>query len=418
MIANALGFVPEPTSTSPNVNQPTFQNPPPVANPSYTIAIAPSASAVIINGITSVLSSATPIPTNPPMTSPPMVLINSKSLPVNAATPLVIAGQTIYPGAPPLTIHGTPVSLAAGPTSGIIISSSTLPLPAGTTPPIIQLGSQSYTATAGPPQYIIGDTTIMPGGPPGSSSGIPIQIPAGASEILVGSSTIPLVTGPEATGRNGGLLPPVVIGSQTFTANSASEYIIGSQILTPGAPAVVITGLGEVSALLTAGSGTNVPEPTASSITQIEIPITIGSQIFTPNPSTFSIDGTTLTAGGPGVMIQKTLVSLEPSGSGVVVGSRTISISMGIPSIGASAIDTSNGAKQTGGVSYTTVGSTLVENAGVSGSSTGVGVASQTAEGGADALRRSGWVGSVKQKTRLGASFKCLMGITWAMVMA
>ena len=50
---------------------------------------------------------------------------------------------------------------------------------------------------------------------------------------------------------------------------------------------------------------------------------TVAGQVFTPNPSAFSIAGTTISAGGPAATVGGTVISLDPSGT-LVIGSSTI----------------------------------------------------------------------------------------------
>lgn len=52
---------------------------------------------------------------------------------------------------------------------------------------------------------------------------------------------------------------------------------------------------------------------------------TVANQVFTPNPTAFSIAGTTLSAGGPGVTISNSIISLGQNGA-LKVGSSTISL--------------------------------------------------------------------------------------------
>ena len=117
IIANALGLDPDRPPPAPLVQttHPNQQQP-----PVYTISLAPSASALIINGI------ATPIPT-PASTAPALVIsINSQPTALSAITGVDIAGQFIAPGAPASTIKGVAVSLAPSATAIVVGGVTTL----------------------------------------------------------------------------------------------------------------------------------------------------------------------------------------------------------------------------------------------------------------------------------------------------
>ena len=302
VIASALGFTPATTPAAPANNQGSGTIEPAVLAPTYTLAIAPSASAVVINGVTSNLS---------PQQNAPVIATDSQSVTVAAVSPVAIAGQTIIPGAPAVTIQGTPVSYGTA-ADNIVVGSSTIPIPPNGASPVVNVGSDTFTARPASPHYIVGSQTILPGGSAISMGGTPVNVPSGGSSIIVGESTIPLLPFPEIAGSNGGAPPPLVIGSQTFSANSASLYVIGGQTITPGAPAVIITAPAGISPTPTADSGA------------IQQPVTVGGQVFTPNPTAFEIGGTTISAGGAGVTVQGTVVSLQPSRGGLIVGSSTI----------------------------------------------------------------------------------------------
>ena len=108
-------------------------------------------------------------------------------------------------------------------------------------------------------------------------------------------------------------LPTIVIGSQTYTANTASFYIIGSQTLAPGSSGIVVADS------VVYNPSTSLP--LLSAVT----PITIGGQTATPNPTGFSIDGTFVSAGEPQVTIAGTPVSLGVSGI-LDVGNSTVTL--------------------------------------------------------------------------------------------
>ena len=294
----------------------------------------------------------------------PIFTVGSQSVTFNSASQLVVAGQTLIPGAPAITIQGTPVSLGpsgnaivvAGDTlplpplvsapavsvsvashpiilntlshyvvarktltpgaspiniqgtpvslapsaSAVVVAGSTIALPVGVNGPVITVGDQPVTANSAS-QYIFGSKSLTPGGPAITVSGMTISLAPSETQAVIDDSTIRLITASPS-------LPSLVLGSHTFTANAASAYVIGGQTLVPGRPGIDIPG----SAI---GILTLPPEPSQPSSLA-------GDQVFTPRPIVFSIAGTTLSAGGPGAIISGTSVSLGPSGS-LVIGTST-----------------------------------------------------------------------------------------------
>ncbi|CAF9910478.1 MAG: hypothetical protein ALECFALPRED_006607 [Alectoria fallacina] len=235
--------------------------------------------------------------------SAPAVAVTVASQPIilNRLSQYVVAGKILTPGAPPINIQGTLVSLAPS-ASAVLVAGSTIALPVGVNGPVISIGNQPVTANSAS-QYIFGSKTLIPGGPAITVSGMTISLAPSGTQAVIGDSTIRLVPASPS-------LPSLFIGSHTFTANTASAYVIGGQTLVPGQPGINIPG----SAI---GILTLAPEPSQPSFT-------VRDQVFTPHPIAFSIAGTTLSAGGPGVTTLGTSVSLGPSGSLVIGTSTTI----------------------------------------------------------------------------------------------
>lgn len=110
-----------------------------------------------------------------------------------AAALIVVDNQTLIPGAPAVTVSGTPVSLASIPTA-IVIGTETIPIGRASTP--------STTVAPGP--IVIGYQILTSGGP--------------AVITLSGGQTI------------------------SFT-NSSTAPVVGTQAILPGAPGVTISGI-------------------------------------------------------------------------------------------------------------------------------------------------------------------------------
>ena len=105
---------------------------------------------------------------------------------------------------------------------------------------------------------------------------------------------------------------PTIRSSRALTANSASAELI-SQIVKPGRPGTTV-------------AGSERGDTTGTADRALPLTFTIGDQVFRPHPAGFSIDGTTILAGGRGVTIAGTAIQLESSGI-LKIGSSLVSIS-------------------------------------------------------------------------------------------
>ena len=315
-IASAIGIKPSAPSESEDIEP----SPGPIETSSYSISIAPSASAVIINGVKSVPVAANANRDAP--AGPVPIAVGSQKITQNANSQYVVAGQTLTPGAPVINIDGTKVSLAPS-ASAIVIAGSTIALHS-TSAPAFTVGSDTITANSAS-QYVIDGQTLIPGGPAVTMSGTRISLAPSGSQVFVGSSTIGLV--PSLTP------PPLTFGSQTFTADSASNYIVNGQTLVPGAPAITVSGTpislapGATQAIV-GGSSTIKLAPGTT-----PLPLTIGTRVYTADSmSEYIIAGQTLIPGGPAITVSGTPISLGPSATQAVIGSSTIDLFPTTPS--------------------------------------------------------------------------------------
>ena len=135
--------------------------------------------------------------------------------------------------------------------------------------------------------------------------------------------------GPDGDGiksaANTPFLPPqsiITIDSQAFTANPTG-FKVNNAAITPGGAAYTVNGtiisLDQSGVLVVGSSTISLTTLATASI------LAVAGQIFTPNPSAFSIAGTTVLAGGPAVTIGGTTISLLPSGT-LLIGSSTIQL--------------------------------------------------------------------------------------------
>ena len=181
--------------------------------------------------------------------------VGNEVITANRASRYVVNGQTITPGAPVVIISGTPISL--GPSAiHVVIGTSTIPLGElkSSTLPSFTIGNKVITADSAS-QYVVDGQALAPGAPAITVSGTPISLAPSEAYVAVGSTTIPLQNG-------NALFPPtIVINGEVITANSASDFVVGGQTLTPGAPAVTIQGIpvsvpADVLPFITVGSHT------------------------------------------------------------------------------------------------------------------------------------------------------------------
>ena len=94
-------------------------------------------------------------------------------------------------------------------------------------------GGKTYSATGSTPEFIIAGQTLTPEGAI-TVSGTPIRIPSGASVVIVGSSTQLLATIIATSSANVATVGEITFGDQTYTADTASQFKIEGQTLTPG----------------------------------------------------------------------------------------------------------------------------------------------------------------------------------------
>ena len=175
---------------------------------------------------------------------------------------------------------------------------SASPSPEITTPPVqITVGSHTYTANPSS-RFVIGTQTLEAGGPAITHDGHTISLRPSASDIIVDSSTVSIVYPPIITFAPNDA-PVLTINSHPVTANSDSEYVIDSQTLVPGSPAITISG----SRVSLAPSATNVvvgtsTEPLGSIIMSGFGPSTIAGSTGRVNSST---TGAVAFTGGAGL---------------------------------------------------------------------------------------------------------------------
>ena len=127
-----------------------------------------------------------------------------------------IAGTTLSPEAPAITVAGTRISLGS---NGLIIGTSTLPLPPTS---MITIAGHAYPISEVSNGLVIGDSTLHPGQPAITISGTPLALQG--SGLVIGTSTLPyqnIIASSSALalgdfilgGLNSGFAAPSIIGA-------------------------------------------------------------------------------------------------------------------------------------------------------------------------------------------------------------
>ena len=227
-------------STRGNIPRPSFSN---TASPLDPAAPGPSTSAVLIPTIVVVSDPAAagssviapqPIPS---AVEPPVLTIGGQSFTANSASAYVAGTITLMPGGPAITVSNTPISLAPA-ASFVVVGSTTQAIatpgiqPA---PPIITIGGTPVTAVF-TSDFVIGSQTLIPGASAITVSGTFVSLAPSVSFLVVGSSTEMIQP---ATMSSYGVTTVsnkiFTFAGSTYTANSASDFVIGTQTLVPGA---------------------------------------------------------------------------------------------------------------------------------------------------------------------------------------
>lgn len=284
------------------------------------VSLAPSATAIVIGGITSKLPQAVATAAAPP----PVLTIGSTTLTANAATQFLVApGQTLTPGGA-VTVSGTVISLAPS-ASFLVIGGSTQLLPTAapvvTVAPEIVVGGTTFTGNSGS-SFVIGGQTLAPGSVI-TVSGTTISLNPSGGSVIINGNTEPVITLPVTIG------PLLTVGNTVYTAISGSSYIIAGQTLTPGGTITVAgttISLGPSASYAVINGATETLSGPAALITPP--PITIGNGVFTAIPgtgTTYLIGGSALTPGGV-ITVAGTTISLSPGATAVVVNGVTTTL--------------------------------------------------------------------------------------------
>ncbi|KAF2623814.1 hypothetical protein BU25DRAFT_167203 [Macroventuria anomochaeta] len=332
--------------------------------PGTTVSLAPSATALVIGGTTSILPQIVNVA--PQAAAPPVLTIGPTTFVPNAATQFFIGpGQTLTPGGTAV-IDGTKVSLDSsaafiviGSSTQILLSSGSASVQVNNVQPELVFGDSTFTALptssrsegspgncpsdpkksqqqnqnsqinqdGSGPTFVISGQTLAPGGAPITVSGSTLSLAPSGSFLVIDGSTTSLVI-PAVVAAAHITPPPLTIGNGVFRplTGIGTTYQIGTALLTPGGSIVVagttISLAPGATALVVNGVTTTLSAQAQPIITNPPL-LAIGSQMYTATPgtgTTFVIGGHTLTPGGT-ITVDGTTIVLSPQATELVYGS-------------------------------------------------------------------------------------------------
>jgi hypothetical protein len=254
--------------------------------------------------------------------SPGQVLtVDGATVTASPANAFIVDGQTAVPGGAPITVDGTVISVPAS-ANGIVVDGRTVPgeFSAST---VFNINGMAITALPAVGFPIAGQT-LQAGGAAITVDGTRLSLAPGGTALVIGSSTSVIAAAAGAASE----IPELTIGSQTFTANAATQFFLApGQTLTPGGTAVIsgtTLSLESGASAIIVNGRTRIFDSSSpdSMVTSSPSIIQVDGQAFAANAGgTYLISGQTLTPGGSitvtGSNGAQTL-SLSPSGTELV----------------------------------------------------------------------------------------------------
>ena len=206
---------------------------PPVTTDNVVYSLAPSAADIVSDFATMLLA----VGKNPQTTPVPKLLTVGGSVYTADSSPrYIVGGWTVTPGAPAITVSGTPISLAPSASLAVVgTSTQILGQQAVAEAPILSFDGSTYAAGSSS-AFVIDGQTLTPGGS-ANVNGVPIAYPSGGSNVVIGTGTQTLGYATAAGSHD----PIITFGRSTYAVDLSSDFIIGGQTLTPGG-ALTISG--------------------------------------------------------------------------------------------------------------------------------------------------------------------------------
>lgn len=176
--------------------------------------------------------------------------IGTNPIIIGPSSEVVVGSQTLQPGGPAINVGGgTPVSLAPSPTA-IFVGDKTSQLPQifpSPAPPVLTIGPSTLIPNAATQFFIAPGQTLTPGGV-ATVDGTIVSLAPSASFVVIGGSTqiLPTDSAPlPITTR----VPQLIVGGSTIVAqptqvkpDTAPTFVVSEQTLLPGGAAVTFPG--------------------------------------------------------------------------------------------------------------------------------------------------------------------------------
>ncbi|KAL8708682.1 MAG: hypothetical protein Q9220_006507 [cf. Caloplaca sp. 1 TL-2023] len=183
----------------------------------------------------------------------PVLTLGGSAHTMDDSSAFVIGDQTLAQGST-ITVGGSVISLPTGGSIAIVNGATQnlahLPIAAAAegSRPLLTLGGSTYTMS-GSSGFVVGDQTLTQGGAI-IVSGSVVSLPTGGSIAIMNGATQTLAHAP-ITAVARGSQPLLTLGGSTYTMSGTSEFVIGGQTLTQGG---AVTVSGSVVSLPTGGS--------------------------------------------------------------------------------------------------------------------------------------------------------------------
>lgn len=304
----------------------------PIIFSSTTYSLAPSATAIVVNGVASALIPArleglrTGIADVPDGFSH---LADGSDIQVaNNPSPYIVGGQTVKPGFAPILVSGATYSLDDS-ASPIFVNNVASPLAnfEESRPrfaPVLSIGSERLTANAAS-EYIVNGQTLSPAGSRIVVSGTTYSLADEASELVFNGVTSTLSANQQINLPSRRVLS---MGSLRLTADAKSDYILDSQTLSPGGKPIVVSGTTyslepQASFLVINGVTSSLPAEQAAKPTPGPV-IKVGSQYLTADPALgYAFVGEKLIPNARPIVVSGTTYSLAPQATALVFNGVT-----------------------------------------------------------------------------------------------
>ncbi|KAL8792904.1 MAG: hypothetical protein Q9195_004481 [Heterodermia aff. obscurata] len=292
----------------------------PITHSGIVYSLPSSGSGVVIGPSTQSIIAPTP-------QSAPVITLGGSTLTADSSSKFYVGSQTLAPGG--TIVQSSQVISLASNAATVVVGSQTQQLshqpiaPAPT--PVIIISGSTLTANSAS-HFEIGSQTLVPGGAAiTNSAGQTVSLAAGGSSVVVDGQT------QQVSQQVATPVPVITFGNSRITANSQSQFVVGSQTLAAGASAITVSN--QVISLASSGNAVvygqrtqAINAPSQFVATQAPI-LTLGQSTFRANSkSQYIVAGQTLHAGSPAIVVSGSTISLAPSGAAIVVNGKTASL--------------------------------------------------------------------------------------------